>query len=347
MIQASIVGGSGYAGGELLRLLLFHPEVTVSQVTSERRRGEFVHAVHPNLRGVTRMKFVAPDDLAPADVLFLAMPHGKAMHLVDRLGERAARIIDLSADHRLRAPADYPRWYGHPHAHPERLDEWVYGIPELHREAIRKARFVTGAGCLATAAILALLPLFRGGVVAGRRAWVEVKVGSSAAGNEASPSTHHPERSHVVRSYEPVGHRHTAEVAQELTLGGDPAVIHLSATAVELVRGALATCQVELSAPLAEKDVWGLYRACYQDERFVRIVKDRSGLHRYPEPKILAGSNFADVGFAVEEGTRRVVAMAAIDNLMKGAAGNAVQAMNVMLGLDERAGLSFPGLHPV
>jgi N-acetyl-gamma-glutamyl-phosphate/LysW-gamma-L-alpha-aminoadipyl-6-phosphate reductase len=266
---------------------------------------------------------------------------------LDRYLDLAGKVIDLSADQRLRDPAAYPRWYGQEHARPGRLAEFVYGIPELHREELRKARLASGAGCLATAAILALYPLFRAGVVKDRRAYIEVKVGSSAAGNEANPSTHHPERSHVVRSYEPVGHRHTAEIAQELRLGGAEPVIHLSATAVELVRGALATCQVEADRAITEKDVWALYREAYGSEPFLRIVKDRAGLYRYPEPKILAGSNFCDVGFAVEEGTRRVVAMAAIDNLVKGAAGNGVQAMNVMCGLDERAGLGFPGLHPV
>jgi N-acetyl-gamma-glutamyl-phosphate/LysW-gamma-L-alpha-aminoadipyl-6-phosphate reductase len=345
-VKVAIAGGSGYTGGELLRLLLAHPEVDVGQVTSESRRGDYVHAAHPNLRGRSALRFSALDDLASCDVLFLCLPHGEAMRRPGLL-DLAPRTIDLSADFRLRDAAGYERWYGAPHAAPDLLGRFVYGLPELHREAVRRASRVSGVGCLATATILALYPLVRTGVVRPDPIVVEAKVGSSAAGNTANPADHHPERAGVLRSFMPVGHRHTAEVEQELTFDGVRPTVHLSATAVEAVRGVLATAHAFLSAPAEERDLWRIYRECYGAEPFVRLVKERAGIYRLPEPKILAGSNYCDVGFALDAARGRVVALAAIDNLMKGAAGTAVQCMNLMCSLPETLGLEFAGLHPV
>jgi len=348
MIRASIVGGSGYVGGEALRLLLDHPEVEVDRVTSESHDGRFVHLIHANLRGRTRLKFSSIDALEPVEVLFLCLPHGEAQRRIDDLETRAERIIDLSADFRLRSPEAYKNTYGEDHACPDRLATAVYGIPELHREAIRDAKLITGAGCLATASILGLYPLFRAGVAERGAVHIDAKVGSSAAGNKPGLSTHHPERSGSYRSFAPTGHRHTAEIEQELTVDGVRPEIHFSATAVEAVRGILATSQVRLEEGVDEKAIWKVYREVYAGEPFVRIVKDRHGVYRYPEFKLLAGSNYCDIGFEKAAGaSRRLVVMSAIDNLMKGAAGNGVQAMNVAFGFEETAGLSFPGLHPV
>jgi [amino group carrier protein]-6-phospho-L-2-aminoadipate/5-phospho-L-glutamate reductase len=346
MITVGIVGASGYTGGEVLRILLRHPEARVVQATSESNAGHFVYAVHPNLRKQCQLKFTALGDLKPCDVLFLCLPHGNAMRRIEALEGLAKTIIDLSADFRLRNPDDYPVWYGHPHAAPRYLDRFVYGIPELHRKAISQARFITGAGCLATTSILGLLPLFKQDVLSRREVVIEAKVGSSAAGDTPHLSTHHPERSGSVRSFEPTGHRHTAEIIQELGFG-QSLTVHFSATAIEAVRGVLATCHVFVKDGVEEKDLWKVYRAEYGDEPFMRIVKERQGIYRYPEPKLLAGSNFCDVGFEKDARGARVVVMAALDNLVKGAAGNGVQAMNVACGLPETAGLDFPGLHPV
>jgi N-acetyl-gamma-glutamyl-phosphate/LysW-gamma-L-alpha-aminoadipyl-6-phosphate reductase len=345
-MKVAIAGGSGYTGGELLRLLLAHPEVDVAQVTSESRRGDYVHAAHPNLRGRSALRFSALDDLAPCDMLFLCLPHGEAMRRRGLL-DLAPRTIDLSADFRLRDAAGYERWYGAPHAAPDLLGRFVYGLPELHREALRRASRVSGVGCLATATILALYPLVRTGVVRPDPIVVEAKVGSSAAGNSANPADHHPERAGALRSFMPVGHRHTAEVEQELTCDGGRPTVHLSATAVEAVRGVLATAHAFLSASLEDRDLWRIYRECYAAEPFVRLAKERAGIYRLPEPKILAGSNYCDVGFALDAARGRVVALAAIDNLMKGAAGTAVQCMNLMCSLPETLGLEFAGLHPI
>jgi N-acetyl-gamma-glutamyl-phosphate/LysW-gamma-L-alpha-aminoadipyl-6-phosphate reductase len=290
------------------------------------------------------MQYVSASKVEPCDVLFVALPHGEAARRIDQLAQLAPRVIDCSADFRLHDPGVYARWYGETHPAPAWLERFVYGLPELQREAIRAARYVSGVGCNATAANLALWPLARAGLLdpAGDVV-VEVKVGSSEGGAQASDSSHHPERSGAVRSFAPAGHRHTAEITQATGL----ARVHLSITSVELVRGALATAHVFPREPVTEKDLWRLYREAYNGEPFVRIVRERQGTYRLPEPKILAGSNYADVGFALDEASGRVVSICAIDNLMKGAAGSAVQCMNLMCGFDETAGLEFPGLHPI
>jgi N-acetyl-gamma-glutamyl-phosphate/LysW-gamma-L-alpha-aminoadipyl-6-phosphate reductase len=276
--------------------------------------------------------------------LFLALPHGSAARQIERFAQLAPRIIDCSADFRLQDAESYARWYGAAHPAPDWLDRFVYGLPELHRDKIRAASYVSGVGCNATASNLALLPLARAGLLERERdVVIEVKVGSSEGGAQSSDSSHHPERSGAVRSFAPTGHRHTAEIAQATGLQR----VHLSITSVELVRGALATAHVFPHTAVSEKDLWRAFRAAYGGEPFVRIVRERQGTYRLPEPKILAGSNYADVGFALDEASGRVVSICAIDNLMKGAAGSAVQCMNLMCDFDERAGLEFPGLHPI
>jgi N-acetyl-gamma-glutamyl-phosphate/LysW-gamma-L-alpha-aminoadipyl-6-phosphate reductase len=344
MLRVTIVGASGYVGGELLRLLLWHPGVALAQATSARNAGRYLYQIHPNLRGRTAQQFIHPDKLEPCDLLLLALPHGEAARAIDRYAALAPRLIDCSADFRLADPADYARWYGEPHLAPAWLDRFVYGLPEHSREALIGASYASGVGCNATAANLALLPLVQAGLIdTGKPIIVEVKVGSSEGGASASESSHHPERAGVVRSFAPVGHRHTAEIVQVTGLAN----VHLSITAVELVRGALATAQIFAPRPVSEKELWQAYRAFARERPFVRVVKERQGIYRFPEPKILAGSNFADLGFALDEASGRIVSICAIDNLMKGAAGSAMQCMNLMCGFDETAGLEFPGLHPV
>jgi N-acetyl-gamma-glutamyl-phosphate/LysW-gamma-L-alpha-aminoadipyl-6-phosphate reductase len=343
-MRVSIVGASGYTGGELLRLLLFHPRVEIGQVTSESHAGEYVYQQHPNLRKRTQLKFTSRDALEPCDVLFLALPHGEAQKHIERYVALAPKLIDLSADFRLRDVALYKKWYGEDHNAPQYLAQFVYGLPELHREALRPARYVSGVGCNAAASILALWPLVKANLTDPEKPIVvDVKAGSSEGGASMNPGSHHPEKSHSIRAYAPTGHRHTAEVIQELGLRD----VHLSMTAVDLVRGVLAAAHVFVERGTTEKDLWKAYRAAYADEPFVRIVKDRTGIHRVPDPKILAGSNYADVGFDFDPEAGRVVSLAAIDNLMKGAAGSAVQSMNLMCGFEETSGLEFPGLHPV
>ncbi len=328
-LKITILGGSGYAGGELLRLLLLHPYADIRQITSERFDTKPVTRMHPNLRKQTTLKFCSQADMQPCDVLFSCLPHGAAEKRMDRFKSLAGKVIDLSSDFRLN-----------------NRDGFVYGIPELHREEMKNANFVSSAGCNATATILALYPLFKNDVVEQDKTVVEVKVGSSEAGNKVNEASHHPVRSGTVRSFMPTQHRHVKEIIQELSLGKQ-IQIHFSATAIEMVRGVLATCHVFLNQDLAEKDVWKMYRAVYGNEKFIRIVKDREGSYRYPEPKLLAGTNYCDIGFEKDPASNRLVVISAIDNLMKGAAGQAVQAFNIMHGFEETTALDFPGLHPV
>ena len=345
-MRAVIAGAAGYAGGELLRILSGHPEVEVAQVTSERLAGKRVDLVHPPLRGRSDLAFVKRSDLRDADVVFSALRHGESSAEIDRLRSLAPVVIDMGADFRLRDAAAYPRWYGWDHPRAELLGDAVYGLAELHRDCLRTASLIATGGCLATTSILALLPLAEAGVIDPAAPLViDALVGSSAAGAEAGPSTHHAHRSGEVRSYAPTGHRHTAEIAQEL--GVDAASVAFSATSIEAVRGVLVTAHVFLREDLAERDVWRVYRARYGTEPFVRIVKSTSGLHRSPNPKVLSGTNFCDVGFERDAHSRRLVVTAALDNLVKGAAGQAVQALNLRCGWDERTGLEFSGLYPL
>ncbi|HEU0003214.1 MAG TPA: N-acetyl-gamma-glutamyl-phosphate reductase [Ktedonobacteraceae bacterium] len=349
-LRVAIVGGSGYTAGELARLLLFHPQVELTQVVSSSHAGQYLHSAHPNLRKQSLLKFCHPDDLTSCDLLFLCLPHGASAREIERYRAIAPRIIDLAADFRLRSATLYQQWYGEEHCAPHLLAQSVYGLPELHREALTGATLVSGTGCMATAAILGLAPLYRAGLVnSAIPLVVEAKVGSSAAGATPGRSSHHPERSGAVRSFQPTGHRHSAELIQELgqITGEMRQPVAFSATAVELVRGVLITAHVFVKEALDERTLWRLYREAYQQEPFIRLVKERNGVYRYPEPKILAGSNYCDIGFELDPTQGRVVVIAALDNLMKGAAGNAVQALNCMYGWDESLGLTFPGLHPV
>lgn len=341
MIRAGIVGGSGYTGGELLRLLHFHPHVEVTQITSREQAGRYAHTVHPNLRGVSRLRFIHPDALDECDLLFLALPHGTAARHIERFAGLAPKLIDLSADFRLDCAATYGKYYGEPHPAPRWLYRFVYGLPEVNRESLIGASYVSGVGCNATALNLALLPLVHAGIL--ERAACEIKVGSSEGGNKSNPGSHHPIRSGAVRSYKATGHRHLAEA--QLVLGED-IPLHFSVTAIEMVRGIHLLAHCYLSEPKVERDIWRLYRGCYRDEPFLRLVSGKAGLHRLPEPRVVAGTNYCDIGFELDGDGSHLVVIAALDNLGKGAAGSAVQAMNLMHELDETTGLEFPGIYP-
>lgn len=347
MLNVSIVGGSGYSGGELLRILLLHPLVNIRQITSSRYAGLPVTLVHPNLRGITALTFSRLEDVNNCDLLILALPNGESMKHMDRLMKKAEKIIDLGADFRLRDQNAWKQWYGTDHSSPHLLNRFVYGIPELYEEEIRSARYVASPGCEAIVTILSLYPFIKNKTIKKEGIIVDAKMGSSQAGNKSSASSHHPERAGVVRSYMPVGHRHTAEIEQTL---GDfyPGVkVDISATAVEMVRGILVTVHTRMEKDIEDKGIWNILRTEYMEAPFIRIVKQRTGLYRFPEPKILQGTNYCEIGFAREPRGNRLVILGAIDNLVKGTAGNAVQCMNLMAGYPETSGLEFPGLHPV
>ena len=341
MRRVGIVGGSGYTGGELLRLLHRHPDVEVTQITSRQYAGKYVYFVHPTMRGHSQLQFIHPDVLEPCDVLFLCLPHGNSSQHIERYAELAPVIIDLSADFRLDDSQTYQQWYGETHPNPDWLSRFVYGLPERNRELLRETMYASGVGCNATAINLALYPLAQAGIL--ERATVSLSVGSSEGGNQANAGSHHPIRSGAVRTYKATGHRHLAEVQMML---GEDIDLNMSVTAIEMVRGVHLVAHCALSKTQAEKTIWKLYRGAYREEPFIRLVSGKQGLHRFPEPRVVAGTNYCDIGFELDTYGQHLVVIAALDNLVKGAAGSAVQCMNLMLGVDECAGLDFIGIYP-
>lgn len=349
-VKVSIIGASGYTGGELLRILASHEKVEVVYVTSREYVGKPITIVHPNLRGFfPGMKFVDVDIekiCANSDIVFINTPAGVSSKLTPSFIERGIRVIDLSPDFRLKNPEDYERWYEMDHPSKELLEISTLGLPELYRNEISNAKLVACPGCNSTAAILSLIPAVKHRMIDLDHIAVDVKVGSSEAGRTPTPGTHHPERANVIRPYDAEGHRHVAEVEQELSrIAGRSIKIAFVPHAVGCIRGALASSHVWLvDETIGEQDIWKVYALEYGKEPFIRIVRGKP--HQYPDPKYVIGSNFADVGFAVDKRVGRATLFAAIDNLMKGAAGQAVQCMNIMFGFDERTGLYFPALRP-
>ena len=350
-MKVGVVGASGYVGGELLRLLVTHPKIDLTMVTSRQYAGEYVHRVHPSLKGFTELTF-SPVDLdklsSNCDLVFTSVPHGKAVGIVKKLYDTGVKIIDLSADYRLKDPKAYVEYYGLEHPHPELLMRSVYGIPELHRDKIKNSQLVSCPGCMAVTSILAIAPLVKNGLIDLDHVIVDSKIGSSGAGGKPSAGTHHAMRYGVVRPYKPVKHRHTAEIEQEISIIAQSEVkISMSPHAVNIVRGILCTNHTFLKKQITVQELWKMYRAMYKGEPFIRFIRDTKGRYKYPDPKFVIGSNFCDIGFDVDEKNSRLVAMSASDNLMKGAAGSAVQCMNVMNGLDESDGLRYAPINPV
>lgn len=353
MVRVGVLAASGYIGGELVRLLLQHPDAELTVATSRKYDGEYLFRVHPNLRGVTELKFTAFDFTRVSescDVVFAALPHGESVRVVPQLADAGMKVIDLSADFRLSDKAQYPAWYGYEHPRPDLLEKFVFAIPELNREKVKGASLVSSPGCMAITTILALAPLLKEKSLGidKEHIVVDAKIGSSGAGGKPSLSTHFSERFNVVRPYKPAGHRHSAEIEQVLaSVTGDEVKISMSAHAVNMVRGILSTSHLFTKASLKPLEVWKAYRSAYSGSYFIRLVKDKQGPFRLPDPKVVIGSNFCDIGFEIEERTGRLVALSATDNLIKGAAGNAIQSMNLMLGFDEKTGLAMAPLHPV
>jgi N-acetyl-gamma-glutamyl-phosphate/LysW-gamma-L-alpha-aminoadipyl-6-phosphate reductase len=350
-MKVGVIGASGYVGGELLRLLVVHPKVEVSMVTSMQKAGEYVHRIHPSLKGFIDLTFspLNMEKLANScDIVFTSVPHGKSNKIVKNLYGRGMKVIDLSADFRLKNPKDYVKWYGWEHPVPELLSKSVYGVPELHREEIKKAQLVSCPGCMAVTSLLALKPLIENNLIDTEHIVVDSKIGSSGAGAKANASTHHAMRYGVIRPYKPAKHRHTGEIEQELGLIAKKAIkVSMSPHAVNIVRGILTTNHTFLRKPMSELEIWKIYRNSYIDEPFLRFIHDKKGLYKFPDPKFLIGSNFCDIGFDIDEDNQRLVSLSASDNLMKGAAGSAIQNMNVLYGFNETEGLKYTPLTPV
>jgi N-acetyl-gamma-glutamyl-phosphate/LysW-gamma-L-alpha-aminoadipyl-6-phosphate reductase len=350
MTVISVMGGSGYVGGELLRLLVSHPACELQSVTSRRYAGLPFYRLHPNLRGITNLTFQKESleaVAAKSEIIFTALPHGKSINVVPQLLDRGLRVIDLAADFRLKDPNAYKEYYGFVHSRSDLLEKSIYGLPELHRNEIRSSRLVSVPGCMATAAVLSLAPIIGNSWIDLDKIVIDAKIGSSGAGVNPTTASHHSERAGGVRPYKVVGHRHIAEVEQELSPIARKE-LHVSFTphAVNMIRGILSTSHTFINGTVEPRDIFKAYRAKYEDEPFVRLVSDRRGLYGLPNPKVTVGTNYCDVGFEIDTHAHRLVLFSALDNLTKGAAGAAVQCFNIMSGLDEKTGLNLVGMHP-
>ena len=350
-MKVGIVGASGYVGGEVLRLLVSHPQVEVTMVTSRQYVGEYIHRTHPSLKSFTDLTYseLDYDKMSDkCDLIFTAVPHGTATEIVKSFYDRGMKIIDLSADYRLHNPEDYEKWYGWEHPHPDYLNKSVFGVPELHREQIKNSQLVSCPGCMAVTSILALNPLIKNDLIDTEHIIVDSKIGSSGAGAGGTVGTQHAMRAGVIRPYKPAKHRHTGEIEQELSeTAGTKIKVAMSPHAVDIVRGILCTNHTFLKKEVDEKKIWKIYRAEYGEERFIRLIRDKKGLYKFPDPKFVVGSNFCDIGFDLDQDNNRLIALSASDNLMKGAAGSAIQNMNVMSGFDEMEGIMYSPLTPV
>ncbi|MEZ4400459.1 MAG: N-acetyl-gamma-glutamyl-phosphate reductase [Kofleriaceae bacterium] len=347
--KAAIIGGSGYGAGEMLRRLLIHPEVEVARVASIDHVGKPIWHAHPHLTGLTDLVFedLRPRDAAAGcDVALLALPHKVTAAKVPELIELGVKIVDMSGDFRLTDAGAYQQFYGNAHPHPELLGTFVYGLPELNRAAIQASARVASPGCFATTIELALLPLARAGLHTGATAHVVGITGSSGSGAAPQEGTHHPVRAVNLKTYKPLVHQHTPEIVQTLAAAGAAGVeLRFTPVSAPLSRGIFVTVYLELPADQVDAGALAaLYDDAYRAEPFVRRPTTR-----LPEVAAVAGSNYAEVGFTVGEpvaGRRTVVCFSAIDNLIKGGAGQAIQNMNLVLGLDEKLALQDPGGWP-
>ena len=342
MIRVGVVGGTGYTGVELLRLLAVHPQVELACITSRAEAGTPVAELFPSLRGFVDLAFSAPEaaPLAGCDLVFFATPNGVAMTQAPALLAAGVRVIDLAADFRLRDAGEWARWYGQPHACPDLLAEAVYGLPEVNREAVRTARLVANPGCYPTAVQLGLLPLLEAGVVEASTLVADCKSGVSGAGRKAAVGTLLAECSESMKAYAVPGHRHLPEIRQGLEqAAGGPVGLTFVPHLTPMIRGIHATLYARLTG---RADLQELFQGRYRDEPFVDVLP--AGSH--PETRSVRGANTCRIAVHRPQDGNTVVVLSVIDNLVKGAAGQAVQNMNIMFGLDETLGLAAPALVP-
>ncbi|MCS4541318.1 MAG: N-acetyl-gamma-glutamyl-phosphate reductase [Euryarchaeota archaeon] len=337
--RVAVIGATGYTGGELLRFLVIHPKVEIRAITS-REPSKLIYDVHPALRGFSNIKFenISPKEVSErVEFVFVATPHGVSMEVVPDLISNGVRVVDLSADYRLDDVSIFERTYGIKHKNP--TYKAVYGLPELHRDEIRKAKLVANPGCFPTGAILAAAPAVEAGIV--EHVIFDSKTGSSGAGRTPSEFTHHPELDENVKAYKVATHRHAPEMEQELNKLGKVKV-SFTPHLVPVIRGILTTSHLLLSKEISSQDLQKMYFDYYRDEPFVRVLNFKE----LPSLSSVKGSNFCDIGCFEIDTTGRAIVISAIDNLVKGASGQAIQNMNIMLGFDETLGLMLPGLRP-
>jgi N-acetyl-gamma-glutamyl-phosphate reductase len=344
-MKVSIIGATGYTGEELLRILAGHPAVEMVSITSESQTGEYIDNIYPHFTRFYRKKLASVKELeeiaAASDAVFIALPHGHAMEAGKKIVANGAKVIDMGADYRFRDPAVYEKWYKLAHTHPDA--DAAYGLTELYRDKVRAATIVGNPGCYTTASILAVAPLLKHGLIDPTSIVVDAKSGISGAGRGLGLNYHLSEAYENVRAYGIAGHRHTPEIEQALSdVAGQEIIISFTPHLMPMARGILSTCYATLKGGVTAEAVDEAYTAMYGDEFFIRL----RGRGAYPATKETRGSNFCDLGWHIDSRTGRVVTVAAIDNLVKGAAGQAVQNLNVMFGLDERTALTQAPLYP-
>lgn len=345
MTKVSILGATGYAGAELVKLILQHPNATLTHITSESHTGQALADVYPHMRGITDLTLESMDNLEAiakdSDFIFIALPHGHAMAVGKALVDTPVKIIDLGADYRFSDTKVYEAWYHVPHTHPGAPS--VYGLAELNREAIKSAKIIGNAGCYTTASILALAPLVKNHMIQTNSIIIDAKSGTSGAGRSAKLDTHYPEFYDAFKAYGVATHRHTPEIEAALgKLNGAPIMLNFTPHLVPMSRGILATAYANLNEGVTPDAVSQAFEKAYATEPFVRLL----GLNAYPNTKYVRGSNFIDIAWHIDERTGRVIVLSAIDNLLKGAAGQAVQNFNIACGYEETTGLKLVPMYP-
>lgn len=346
MLKVAIAGASGYTGGELLRLLSQHPYAQVAVVTSEKSAGKPLAGVFPNLNRFFNLTLqpLVPQELADkAELIFTALPHGSSIGPVSEFIKMGKRVVDLSADFRLKDPFLFEQWYGVEHTARALLDMAVYGLPEIYRDRIKGATLVANPGCYPTASILALAPLIRNRLVLNERIYIDAKSAISGAGRGPSLPYHFPEAHEGMEAYKIGTHRHTPEIEQVLTdIAGEGVCVCFAPHLIPANRGLLCTIYAPIASLIEIEEVVSLYRKFYNDEPFVRVLDPG----RQPNIRDVRGANFCDIGIAIDRRNRCIIVTSAIDNLVKGAAGEAIQNMNIMMSFEETAGLMQPGVFP-
>ncbi len=344
MIKTAVLGATGYAGIELVRLLSNHPEAQLEILGSQSFAGQKISDVYQNFNHIleNECEEVDLDKVQQCDVAFTALPHGASKTVIPAIIKRGVKVIDLSGDFRYDDVKVYEKWYGEEHSSPELLAESVYGMPELHRDKIKSARLIGNPGCYTTCSILGAAPLVKSGIGSTKNIIIDAKSGVTGAGRSLALQTHFCECTENSKAYKIATHRHTSEIEQELSnLAGEEIMLSFTPHLIPQKRGILSTIYINLNKPCTTEELTELYKEFFKDEFFVR-VKDAGML---PETKHVAGSNFVDIGVVVDERLQRAVVVSALDNIVKGAAGQAVQNMNIMFGLDEKTGLNNAGFY--
>jgi len=346
MIKAGIIGATGYAGSELVRILISHPKAEITTITSQSYKGQNYGDIYENFRNIEKVcEEENIEQMADrCDVIFLALPHGVASKKVTKKILEKTKIIDLGADFRLQDPNIYEEWYKTPHHAKDILPEAIYGLCEINREKIKNKRIIANPGCYTTCSILSLYPLVKEKMINLKTIIIDAKSGVTGAGRGISLGTHYDEVNESTKAYKIASHRHTPEIEEQLSNAAEENItLSFTPHLTPMNRGILATCYAELKEPYSYNEIKSAYEKYYKNEYFIRLTKE--GI--FPETKWVKGSNFCDIGFTIDKRTNRIIIIGAIDNLYKGAAGQAIQNMNILFGIDEKTGISQPAAFPI